>query len=268
MGRSVTLLNHKGGVGKTTFTVLLSEALAERNESVLVVDMDPQANATRRLGIAGGELGSAQTLAHCLSVENGPVERGSAVRYIRQSNWGEGHGTGEMIHVLPSHNLLGERGLDASKTGAVMRLKEVLAGVSDQYDWTLVDTPPSLEHLTQMALTATEDALIVASPEHDAVEGAIRARDFIKLYGKYMDGVNILGVVANLVRDRTTLHGTYLTALSDAFSGETRLWEPYIPLRVDIGVTMSNATPPSEGNQEVWEMARLLAKNLTGGSRG
>lgn len=260
MARSVTLLNHKGGVGKTMVTILTAEALAAEGDSVLVVDMDPQANATRRLGIPGDALPYTDTLVQCLDMEKGPVQVGGAVAYVALSQWP--NDASKMIHVLPSHHLLGVRGADAGKTGSIRRLQKALRGVSERYDWTLVDTPPSLEHLTQMALTATDDALIVATPEHDAVEGAVRAKDFIEMYGEDMDGVNILGVIANGVRARTTLHESYLNVLAEQFPGQ--VWEPSIPQRVELGTSMSYAAPPSSGNQEVWEMGRLLAKNLKG----
>lgn len=257
----ISTIAHKGGVGKTTITVGLAEALATRNFRVLVADLDPQANASRRLGIAPG--GDHATLVEIMDMGRGPVETGLASKVIRPCTWSSP--AAARISVLPSRFDLSTREEDAARPGAVRRLKKLLDSeqIRTDYDVILIDTPPSLGHLTQNALVASELALLIAAPEHDAVEGALRSSDFINSYKDDLGnpGLGITGVVVNGYRSGTILHKTYLGALRENF-GETLLRQPYLPLRTELANAMSAGVPLSSSAPVMWPQIQQLAENL------
>lgn len=205
MSKRVTLVNNKGGVGKTFAAVGLAEAAARAGARVLVVDMDPQANATRRLGVTPSE----QTLTRCLR----HARKSSAIDYLVRHGW-KGRDQLLTIDVLPSDLELEDRVLEAGLPGSWFRLRRVLWGVDeDAYDLTVIDCPPSIKgHLTTMAISALDgpgDAVVVPlTPENDAVGGARRCIDYVRLYQEELGvpDVTIAGLIVNGVRDRTSLH--------------------------------------------------------------
>lgn len=208
LGRRIAVINNKGGVGKTMITVEIASALGRRGRRVLVVDLDPQANATRRLA-AAGELerqAQPQTLAEAL---HEPVDKGSALLVARRCGWSvpEAH----LIDVLPSAFGLEDRVLEAGQPGAIRRLAKLLYEATDEYDYTLIDCPPSMGHLTQMALCALDGArdgvLIPVIPEWDSVDGAQRALTYVARFAELQDTApaTVLGVIVNGGR-RTGLH--------------------------------------------------------------
>ena len=151
--------NNKGGVGKTTVTVNLAAALAEAGRRVLVVDVDPQANAGRRLGVVHDPAAPRPTISEAIQAN----AAGCAADVLVPCGW-----TGEeyrRIDVAPARFDLENRVSEAATLGAVLRLKTALDGVDDDHDVVLIDCPPSLGHLTQLALAAADAAVCVAEPE-------------------------------------------------------------------------------------------------------
>src|SRR5512141_1944773 len=173
MGRRVAIGNNKGGTGKTAATVNLAAALAEKGRRVLVVDLDPQANASRRLGAAFDPANPCPTVSEAIQVG---VE-GVAADAVAPCGWSGVYG--ELIEVIPARFDLENRVSEAAVLGAVGRLRRALADVDDDHDVTLLDCPPSLGHLTQLGLAAADWALCTVEPEYDGVEGAVRFRDFV-----------------------------------------------------------------------------------------
>ncbi|MCH9743067.1 MAG: ParA family protein [Proteobacteria bacterium] len=153
----IAVSNQKGGVGKTTTTVNLATALAMLGKRVLLVDMDPQGNATTGLGIHKDELSIAvtQVLLEQVSAQQACVRSPSAP-----------------VDVLPSNgDLVSADVALMSQAHREMRLKNVLASISANYDWILIDCPPSLNLLTLNALTAADGVLVPVQCEYYALEG-------------------------------------------------------------------------------------------------
>src|SRR3954447_18619904 len=151
MVRRVPIGNHKGGSGKTCTTVNTAAALAEAGKRVLVIDLDPQANASRRLGRAFDLNEPVATTAEV--IKSG--EDGIAADAIIPCGWPEPYA--DLIHLIPARFDLENRVSEAGIVGAVNRLRRAMRAGDEAYDVTLLDLPPSLGHLTQLGLAAAVD---------------------------------------------------------------------------------------------------------------
>lgn len=229
--------NNKGGVGKTTVVAAQAAALARRGRRVLVVDMDPQANLTRRLGYPEVDVLELPTVSEAIKAG----ADGVAADAVTACRWDDP--TANRIRLLPARYDLENRISEAGQVGAVYRLRRALAGVVDAYDWTLIDCPPSLGHLTQLALATGDLAVTVVVPEYDGVAGAVRWRDFITRYAGDLGvpTLRLAGVIVNDVDRRLGLHGFHLEGLVDDFA--TLVWQPPVPDRSALAEANDAATP-------------------------
>lgn len=241
MGVRVALGNNKGGVGKTAAAVNVAAALAEGGRRVLVVDMDPQANTSRRLRRGFDKDHPTVTAAEVLK----DAAPGSAADAIVPCGWDGIYA--ERIDVLPSRFDLENRISEAAVLEARSRLREALEGVDDDHDVTLIDCPPSLGHLTHMALAAADWALALVEPEFDGVEGAVRYRDFVmsKKSRRELDNdeLRFLGAVPSLVDTRRAGHVHHMGSLPGIF-GEHLVWAA-LPARAVISDAADEALPLS-----------------------
>lgn len=252
LGHRRAVINNKGGVGKTALVVELAAALARRGRTVLAVDLDPQANLTRRLAAVGDA-----DLADALRAP----ARGAAGQARTCCGWSAAEG--ESIDVLPSSFGLEDRVLEAGIPGAARRLRKALYEITDEYDYTLIDCPPSMGHLTQMAIAALDgpdDAVLLpVVPEHDAIAGAIRAVGLIDQWAEDLIGpgqqLDIAGAIVNGVRSRVSLHSVRLEDLphqlirgADEELAEPikiDVWEPHIPLAARLAELHDAGRPSS-----------------------
>jgi cellulose biosynthesis protein BcsQ len=242
--------NNKGGVGKTAVTVNLAAALARQGRRVLVVDMDPQANTTRRLATRLGE--DSPTVSEVIA----SAARGCAADAIAPCGWDVDYA--DRIDVIPSAPDLANRGGELHLLGAVRRLAKAMTGADDGHDVTLFDCEPSLGHLTQLVLACTGDVLTVVEPEYDAVESAIRLRDFIETAREDLGnpGLHVLGYLPSRVRDNLGAHKFQLAGLPDTF-GPGMVWEPGIPERAAIKDANESAAPVEHVSAVGREVAAL-----------
>ena len=166
MGKIISLVNQKGGVGKTTTSINLSSSLGLLGKKVLLVDLDPQGNATTGVGIEKGNLKS--TVYEALIDSVTPEE---SIKKTKFKN----------LSIMPSNmNLAGldiefinkQRNDSSFVKGA--QLKRVLDAVKENYDYILIDCPPSLGILTTNALTASDSVLIPVQCEFYALEGIMQ----------------------------------------------------------------------------------------------
>lgn len=183
----ISIANHKGGVGKTTTAVNLAAGIARQGYSVLMIDLDPQANATFSLGFKKQEKSIFNVLAF-----DEPIRR------IIQSN--------DTLDIAPSSiHLAGfEKNNDVGKE---FILSEALEDIRSDYDFILIDCPPSLGALTISALTASDFAIIALQPEFLAIQGMA---DFIKILRTVKTRMNkeleLLGIVVTQFDNRKVLH--------------------------------------------------------------
>lgn len=229
--------NNKGGPGKTTTTVQLAAALANRGRRVLVVDLDPQANASRRLGFRWSAAEPVPTVAEAIK----SAEEGIAAEAIVRSSW-DGP-LGELVDLIPSRWDLEQRISEAGQVGAVRRLARAMAGVPAHYDVVLIDLPPSLGHLTHLGLAAADHALCVVEAEYDSVEGATRYRDFINAYREDLanPALSLVGVIVSRLRANLGEHAYQLDGIREQFLDA--LWEPPIPERTVLKDAAAAAVP-------------------------
>ncbi|MDR1632246.1 MAG: AAA family ATPase [Dysgonamonadaceae bacterium] len=167
MGKIIALANQKGGVGKTTTTINLGASLAALDKMVLIVDADPQANASSGLGINIREL--KKSIYECI-IEN--ADPGEAVLSTEVPN----------LYILPSHiDLVGAEIEMLSFQNREKVLKELLYKIKDKYDYVLVDCSPSLGLITVNALTAADSVMIPVQCEYFALEGISKLLNTIKI---------------------------------------------------------------------------------------
>jgi len=167
MGKIIALANQKGGVGKTTTTINLGASLAALDKTVLIVDADPQANASSGLGVNVREL--KKSIYECI-IDH--IEPGEAILPTEVPN----------LSIIPSHiDLVGAEIEMLSFQNREKVLKELLNKVKDKYDYLLVDCSPSLGLITVNALTAADSVIIPVQCEYFALEGISKLLNTIKI---------------------------------------------------------------------------------------
>lgn len=263
MGKRVAIGNNKGGTGKSSSTVNLAAALAEQQRRVLVLDMDPQANTTRRLGVVEDPRQPMLTTTEVVA----SGEPGVAAQAIRPVGWPEPYR--DFVSVIPARYDLENRVPEAGLIGAGGRLARAMQGADDEYDVTLIDLPPSLGHLTQLGLAAADAVLCTLEPEYDGVQGAVRFRDFVVQHAHHLrpdpPGLRLIGVIVCRARPTIGAHSYQISALPDLFGD--LVWEPYLPERAAVKDASDTASPllvyggPSA--REVAGLYSQLATRLT-----
>ncbi len=193
MGKIIAIANQKGGVGKTTTSINLAACLAELNKRVLVIDSDPQGNTSSGLGIDKNQL---EYTFYDLLLDNATFEQVKIeIDYF------------EKLHILPSNIELSGAEIEiVNKDNREYLLKQILDKVNDEYDYILVDCPPSLNMLTINALTAADTILVPLQCEYYALEGLSQLLYTINLVQKKLNpSLKIEGVVFTMYDARTNL---------------------------------------------------------------
>jgi len=236
----LAILNYKGGVGKTTLARELAAALGRRGQRSLGVDMDPQANLSRRLGFRSDQVDPRPTLAGALKDNRA----GCAAEILVPCGWDDP--LAAQIDLLPSSFDLENRISEAGVVGAVMRLRNIMTGLGGHH-WRLYDCAPSLGHLTQMALVAAGGeqecgVLLVAEPEYDGLEGCVKAYEFIEGYAALLGvpHLRVIGIVVNRTRN-TELHTANINTLVERFGD--LVWQPHLPLWTALADAHNSAVP-------------------------
>lgn len=233
--RVLSVLSLKGGAGKTTLVLGLAGAALERGLSTLVVDLDPQGNATLGLDVEPGEFTVADVLAD---------GRRSPASAIRPSGWlvGDAEAPSGQLDVLPGDDGTQQHDVPEPSTSDLRRLAHVLDRLDRQYDVVLIDCPPSLGQLTRSALVASRRALVVTEPSLFTVHAAERTLRAIEDERRaHNSGLQPLGVVVNRFRERSPEHRFRLDELRQLFG--PLVLTPPVPERSVVQAAQGVARP-------------------------
>lgn len=254
----ILVANHKGGVGKTMFTAALAAELGRAGLPVLAVDLDPQANLTRRFGYNmtadADEFAGRPTMATALLAATPEAFTAALVPCQWPMDWADN------IHIAPGHHDLDLRAGEAGNVGSWLRLRRALAAVPPS-TVVLVDTPPTMGHLLVVALAAADHVLAVTHAEFDAVRGAHHLNAFIDVNREALGlRANLDGVIVNALRPRVAVHMARTEELQAGFGD--LLWEPTIPLRAVINDNQERAMPPQHGDAKMGKAFAALADRV------
>lgn len=252
-GRTLAVANQKGGVGKTTTTISLGAALGALEKRVLIVDCDPQGNATRGLGCDV----EIPHLYHLL------VDDVSAQQAIKPTRFAG-------LSVLPAdRDLVGVEVEMVGVEGWEQRLRERLAPVVSQFDIVLLDCPPSLGHLTVLALTAADEVLVPLQSEYFALEGISELVATIRrVQGRANPRLELGGVILTMYDDRTNLSKDVATEARRHF--RDLVFSTVVPRNIRLAEAPSHGLPilhydiKSRGAQAYLSIARELLEREAG----
>lgn len=225
---TVAVVNQKGGVGKTASVLGLADALSVIDRRVLVVDMDPQANATTGLGATVGQFNTNDVLVSGLDgvIVDAIVDAGE--------HWSP------LIKCVPASLSVAEREQDTTM-GREFRLKKAMTGL-DGFDVVLIDCPPSVGPLVTNALVAADRALIVTQAAAAALEGVDKVMGTITAAREfYNPNLSIAGIIVNLLPTGQRESRARLEDLV-ASCGDL-VWDPYVPARVIVSEAYGASAP-------------------------
>ncbi|MGX7141381.1 ParA family protein [Facklamia languida] len=252
MGKMIAIGNQKGGVGKTTTTVNLGAALAAMDKKVLIIDSDSQGNASSGLGIERGDVKNSlyEVLIDGVSIEESIL-----------------HTSRDHLDIVPSTISLAAAEIELIHLeGRESRLKEALQPVKDQYDYILVDCPPSLGQLSINAFTASDTILIPVQAEYYALEGLSQLLNTIRLVQKsYNPHFRIEGVLITMLDARTNLGYEVVDEVRKYF--QEKVYDTVISRNIRLseapsyGLSVIDYDPRSRGALMYKELAKEVVKN-------
>ncbi|EQA3611684.1 ParA family protein [Enterococcus hirae] len=249
MAQIISVANQKGGVGKTTTTVNLGACLASLGKRVLLVDMDAQGNATSGVGIRKPDV--TQDIYDIL-VNELPIAEATLVTEH------------ENLSIVPATLQLAGAEIElTSMMARESRLKGSLAEVNDQYDYILIDCPPSLGHLTINSFTASDSILIPVQCEYYALEGLSQLLNTVRLVQKHFNPeLEIEGVLLTMYDARTNLGNEVVEEVRKYF--REKVYETIIPRNIRLSEAPSHGMPiidydPRSRGAEVYQ---ALAKEV------
>lgn len=252
MGKILAIANQKGGVGKTTTSINLAACLTKLGDKVLIVDIDPQGNATTGIGLNRGDISK--------SVYDILVDQMDVNKTILHTKFKD-------FDIIPSTmDLAGAEVQLVGISQREYRLKNALSKIKNKYDYIIIDCPPSLGLLTINALTAADSVIITVQCEYYALEGLTQLLNTIRITQKYLNNQLALeGVLLTMFDARTNL-GIEVTKEVKTFFRE-KVYSTIIPRNVHLaespshGLPIIEYAPTSKGAKVYMDLAKEVKSN-------
>lgn len=252
LGRIIAIANQKGGVGKTTTSVNLSACLAFLGKKVLLIDIDPQGNASSGLGVRKGDL---ESCIYDVLINDEDIKE--VIQQTKIDN----------LYVVPATISLAGAEIELVSTiSREVRLKKALQEVKEHFDFVVIDCPPSLGLLTINALTAADALIIPVQCEYYALEGLSQLLSTVRLVQKHLNkSLMIDGVLLTMLDARTNLGIQVIDEVKRYF--QDKVYHSIIPRNVRLSEAPSHGKPiiiydaKSRGAELYLEFAREVIKN-------
>lgn len=252
VGRIIAIANQKGGVGKTTTSVNLSACLAHIGKKVLLIDTDPQGNATSGVGVNKGEV---QQCIYDILIDDVNIK--DVIRSTKVEN----------LDIVPATISLAGAEIELVSTiSREVRMKHAIQETKDLYDYIIIDCPPSLGLLTINALTAADSIIIPVQCEYYALEGLSQLLSTIRLVQKHLnEDLMIDGVLLTMFDARTNLGIQVIDEVKKYF--QDKVYKTIIPRNVRLSEAPSHGEPiiiydsRSRGAEVYLDLAKEVVRN-------
>ena len=252
MGKIISVANQKGGVGKTTTSVNLSTLLAKRGKKVLLIDADPQGNATSGIGMDKNTELSVYDLIISDEIESKDIIQKTEIKNL---------------YICPSNiNLAGAEVELVSMMSREYRMKEKLESIKDKFDYIIIDCPPSLGLITLNSFTASNSVLIPVQCEYYALEGLGQLINTINLVKRHLNKeLEVEGALLTMFDIRTNLSNQVVKEVNKYF--ENKVYKTVIPRNVKLseapsyGMPISIYDPRSKGAKSYDKFVKEFLKN-------
>ena len=265
MGKIIAIVNQKGGVGKTTTSINLSASLGMLGKKVLMVDLDPQGNATTGVGVDKKGINNSiyEVLTLRSSIDDAIIKTKSIGLDVIPAYLNLAGVEMELIELEKKYRETNQ------KINRLMRLKDELNKVKDRYDFILIDCPPSLGILTTNALAAADSVLIPVQCEYYALEGIMQLINTIMLAQRKVNpNLDIEGVLLTMLSVNTNLGLEVISSIKEFF--KERVYDTIIPRLIKLaeapshGKTILDYDPRGKGAKAYLNLAKeVILRNGT-----